>query len=214
MPRTLQDILIDINSYLDLEAALPTGDELTLRQNFANQAIWDAAATGQLSEFDKNFETPVTTLASISLPSDFREFKRAPQVLDSSGAWNEYDVIKPEERFDKSIGDRYSYILGNPRDGYTVIFNQLITNATISILYQRFPSGLLTLADVSEIPDPTFVSTQVESYVLQSRGDERFPFVNSVAQQKLQNMIGREGKPPGGQSRDLPGTPVPSNPLG
>lgn len=201
MSRTLLDILIDANATLDLSAEAPTGTELVLRANYANQAVLDAAAIGQFSEFDRIYETNTSTLATISLPSDFHEFKVDPQVLDSSGVWQEYKEILPKDKYGKSSADKYCYVLGNPSEGYVAVFNQLISMATLSILYQRSPSGLLTLTDVCELPDPTYVTRKVESYVLYARGDDRLAVAEGRAQQSLKNMAGREMKTPGGGMR-------------
>lgn len=195
---------------LDLEAAEPTGQELTLRTNFANRSVWDAAATGQFKEFKRTYETAVTssTLATIPLPSDFREFQVEPQI-DSSGSWTEYEELMPEDKFNKSRGDRFCYVLGEPGN-YNLILNNPI-DGTLSMVYQRFPSGLITLSDVCELPDPNYVATKVEAYVLQGRGDERFPLVNATAERQLANMTGREMKKPGGGANT---TKKPYNPLG
>ncbi len=198
--RTLSDILIAVNSYVDLEASLPTGDELTFRTNLANQAVFDAAAIGQFSEFDVVYEVDPSTNATVSLPSDFREFKTNPRQL-VSGSWVEFEEIDPTSIYDMNSSDKYCYVLGNRSSGYSAIFNGLTANATVSIIMQRYPSGLLTLTDVCELPDPTYVVAQTESYVLQSRGDDRFPYVDSTAQNKLRNMTGRDMKSPGGQGR-------------
>lgn len=201
--RTLQDILIAVNSYVDLEAAIPTGDELPFRANFANQAVWDAAGTAQLSEFDQVYEVDPSTNVTVSLPTNFKEFKSNPRQK-VGGAWYEFEEILPEQRYDKSDGDKYCYVLGNPAAGYNAIFNGLEANATLSFTIQRFPSGLLTLTDVCELSDPTFVVAQTESYVLQSRGDDRFPYVDSIAANKLRNLVGRDMKTPGGGMRSTP----------
>ena len=194
--KTLQNILIDANAYLDLDAAAPTGTELTTRANYANQAVWDASAVTQFSEFHKIYHVNPETLSSISLPSDFRELMAPPRQLLSSGSWSDpFEQIHPLERFNKESTDRYLYILGNPSSGYTAIFNALTASATLSFDYQRFPSGLLTLTDVCELPDPTFVTARVEAYVLESRNNDRFPIVKAEANAKLQNMVGREMKP-------------------
>lgn len=203
--RTLQDILIAVNSYVDLEASLPTGDELPFRANFANQAVWDAAGTAQLSEFDIVYEVNPATLASIALPTNFREFKSNPRQL-VNGSWVEYEEILPEDRYNHAPAERYVYVLGNPAEGYHAIFNGLTANATLSFTLQRFPSGLLTLTDVCEIADPTYVVSQTESYILQSRGDDRFPYVDSIARTKLLNLVGRDMKTPGGGMRKTPKT--------
>jgi len=202
MARTLSQILTDVNAVLDLEATLPTGDELVTRTNYANQAVWDASATGQLSEFKREYVTAVGTSATVSLPSDFRELMVDPQVLDSTGNWQEYEVIEAEERYEKSTNEKYAYVMGDPAAGYNLIFNQLISGATLSAVYQRFPSGLATLTDVCELSDPQVVARQTEQYVLYSRSDDRFPIAEQKAQRQLSNLMGREMKGSSGQSRD------------
>lgn len=202
MARTLADILIDDNSILDLAAAEPTGTELATRSNYANQAVWDAAATGQLREFKSEFLTPTSTLATIPLPINFREFQAWPNILTSTGNWQEYEPIDAEEKYQKASTDYFCYVLGNPSEGYNVVFNNIIADATLSVIYQRYPSGLLTLTDVCELPDPQYVVRKVESYVLYSRSDERFPVAEQRAQQSLANMMGRGMKDSSGQGAD------------
>ena len=201
--KTLSDILVDVNAYVDLNAALPTGDELITRINYANQAIWDAAAISQLSEFDRIYNTTSTASATIPLPSGFHEFKVSPMV-GSNGNWIEYPEISPEDRYSKETGDKYCYVLGNPREGYFAIFNGLDSGQTVSFTYQAFPSGFATLTDICELDDPTYVSTKTESYVLQSRGSDKFPYVDAVSERKLKNLIGRGMKSAGGQYRVSP----------
>ena len=173
--RTLQTILTDANAYLDLDAAVPTGSELVTRTNYANQAVWEASDIAQFPEFQKSYEVRATS-ATISLPSGFREFMTAPRLLDSSLTWLDYPEIRPDERYGKSTTDKYCYILGNPSEGYVAVFNNADTNCTLSITYQRYPSGFATLTDVCELSDPQYVVSRIESLVLQSRRDEGFPY--------------------------------------
>lgn len=202
MARTLAEILTHVNSIIDLEATTPTDSELTLRIDYVNQAIDEAASTGQFAEFDKVYEAGLTSAATVPLPSNFREFKVNPQLLDSSGNWNEYEEIAPHEKYEKGSGDRYCYVLGNPQEGYNLVLNSMIENATLSVIYQRYPSGVATLTDVVELADPIYIARKVESYVLYSRSDDRFPQANAIADRHLLNMYGRESKSPGGQSRN------------
>lgn len=203
MGRTLQDILIDANSYLDLEAAVPTGTELTTRANYANQSVWDASAVAQFSEFHQIHEVMVSNNASVALQSNFREFVVSPKQ-QIGGAWAEFPEIRPQDRFKYGPTDKYCYVVGNPVTGYTAVFNGLEANMTLSMDYQRYPSGLLTLTDVCELSDPTFVTTKTEAYVLESRNNDRFPIVKAEANNKLQNMVGREMKTPGGGANTIP----------
>lgn len=203
MARTLQNILIDANAYLDLEAAVPTSTELTTRANYANQSVWDASAVAQFSEFHQIYEVVVSNNASVSLPSNFREFVLAPKQR-LGGSWVDFDEIRPQDRFTKESTDKYCYVVGNPASGYTVVLNGLEANATLSMDFQRYPSGFATLTDVCELPDPTYVTTKIEAYVLESRNNDRFPIVKADANSKLQNMVGREMKTPGGGLNQIP----------
>ncbi len=207
--KTLQDILIQANAFLDMETGLPTGTEEGIRVSFADRAVWDAAAIGQFKEFKKVYETSVTrsSLASISLPNDWREFQETPRI-QNGGVWHEYEEIKPENKYAKGAGDSYCYVLGTPND-YTLIVNQPL-EGTLSMVYQRFPSGLATLTDRCELPNPNYVVTKLEAYVLEARGDERFPLMKNEAEKLLLNMAGREMKTPGGGKNT---TPIPRNPL-
>ena len=196
---TLNDILLDSASTLDLSASLPTGDELDLRINYANQALEDAAATGQLPEFKMEYSLYVTSIVTVPLPTGFREFQEDPKQL-TSGGWVAFPEIEAEEKHGNS--DYWCYVMGNPSDGYNAIFNELSTGATLSIIYQRYPSGMVTTSDVCELSDPTFVTRKIESYVLYSRGDDRFQIAESRANTTLLNMIGRKSKSSGGQGKD------------
>lgn len=190
----LQDILIDANSYLDLSAELPTGDELTTRVNYANQAVKDAAATGKLREFSSvYYVTP--SLATVPLPSNFREFEQSPVQLTSDGLYDEFQVLNPGDIFSKDGSSKYCYVLGNPASGYFAIFNNLTAGATLTVNYQRYPSLMATYSDMCELSDAQFVVSKIESYVLQARSDDRFPIVEADAQRRLQNMMGRNDIP-------------------
>lgn len=203
MPQTLAQILLDVNSYVDLSAAMPTGDELTTRSNYANQVIRDVSDMGQLPEFDQVYEVDPGSASSVLLPAGFREFKINPQQL-VNGAWTEYPEIAPQERYQKGAGEKYCYLLGNPASGFTAHFNNLEASCTLSFTYQAFPTGFPTLTSVCELRDSSYVVTAVESYVLQARGSDKFPYVDSIRANKLKNLFGRSMKSAGGQYRVAP----------
>lgn len=187
--KTLSQILTDIGAYIDLDAVVPTGDELGTRVNYVNQAIWDANAVAKLKEFETVLVV-APSLASVALPSNFKDFLRAPQQMDATGTYREYTLISPQERFDVDSDGYYSYLLGNPASGYTLVMMNQISGATLSIDYQRFPSGMATLTDMCELSDPQYVVSKACSYILQGRDDARFPIVEADSQRRLSNMIG------------------------
>lgn len=196
--KTLSQVLIDANSYLDLEAAEPTGTDLAVRINYAQQAINEWGAAYNWRQLNEHKEiTP--SMASISLPSNFRNFIGAPRFLNGSGVWLEYPQILVEEKYSKDSSDKYCYILGNPSSGYTLVLNGMASYISFSYDYQRYPSNVATLTDTVEVDDGEYIKTKVISYVLQSRSDDRFPLVEADANRMLSNMIGREmNRTPGG----------------
>jgi hypothetical protein len=192
---TLNQILLDASAVLDLSSSLPTGDELTLRQNYANQALNDAAATGQFPEFRVEYNLYTTGGTQVPV-SGFRELEVFPQALATNG-WLEFEEINEIDKYDAT--GNYFYITGNPQSGYVFNFSSgLEASMTLSIIYQRYPSGMPTLTSVCELSDPTYITRKIESYVLYSRGDDRFQIAEARANAVLQNMTGRKMKSPSG----------------
>jgi len=200
MARTLSQILSDVNSYIALDNSVPTGTDVTTWTDYANLAVLKASAKMPWEQFHKSIVTATSngplfaTVASISLPTNFREFDTAPQVDIGSGTFSSYVQILPIERYLKQPNDRYCYVLGNPSEGYTAVFNALAANATLYMDFQRFPSGFATLTDTCELDDDTYIVEQVKSYVLQARSDDRFPVVEDKAAQILEDMQGRQDR--------------------
>lgn len=184
--RTLEQILIDATAYLDLTAEVPTGDDLDVRVNYAQQAVREWADAYRWKELSTPI-TSVATLTTLSLPSNFKELEGIPKDMEG----NFYPEIRPADRVYQGINDKYSYIEGNHSQGYIATFNGLASLATLSLTYQRQPSNMATLSNFCEVPDDLFVVQKVISLVLQSRSDERFPTVEADSQRRLTNMIGR-----------------------
>ena len=188
--KTLSQLLVDINSHIDLEATLPSGTELTTRVNYINQAIYDANAIAKLKEFELVYAGPVAS--AVTLPQNFKETTDSIKQLNSSGVWEDFLLISPDESFDYTSGSKYAYITGNPASRYMLNLGGFTSGATLSFSYQRYPSGMATLTDVCELSDPEYVVLQASAYVLQGRDDARFPILNAQAQAKLQNMVGND----------------------
>jgi len=193
----LSNILIDTSAYLDLEAVLPSDDDLTLRSSYADRALREGAASGQLKEFSRVFETSMTA-PTISLPTDFREPEEIVYALDSSGGWAEFPIIQSRDKFKHSTSEQFSYITGNRQDGFILTLNNMASYTTISLPYQKYPNGFTTLTSICELSDELFVVRKIEAYVLESRSDDRFSIVDADANRRLANMAGRNSKKPPG----------------
>lgn len=197
MARTLSQILIDAQAYLDLEAVEPTGDDLTVRVAYAQQAVREWADSYQWRGLTQK-ENIYFTNATASFPTNFKELT----TISTDANGNQYPQILPGETVYKTSSDKYLYIEGNEAMGFTTTTNGLASLATLSITYQRQPSNMATLSDNCEVPDDGFVIKKVISLVLQSRSDERFPIVEADSQRLLRNMIGREMvRTPGGDMK-------------
>lgn len=184
----LEEILKSSNSYLDLEYALPIGTDLDVRKDFANQALREAANLYRFPEFNQSLVCGYSG-ATVTVGSNFRELIATPRV-EVDGTTYDYPEITLNQISEKEPTDKYCYVLGST-DNYNLIFNNLSADATLTILFSRFPSGMATLTDVCELPDAEYIKEKVISYVLQSRSDARFPQVDASANAKLRNMVGR-----------------------
>lgn len=197
---TLEDILLDSSSYLDLDAAVPSGTELTTRVRFSAMAEREWGHAAKWKQLKVELTPSLASFASIGI-ANFSELNGAPMEYLSDGIYQEYPEIAPEDRFYKDQSDQYSYITGNDASGFALHVNGINVNATLTIPYVREPSIMMTLTDVTEVPDPNFVTQRIISYVLQARNDERFPVVQAEGNRILRNMITTEQvRLPGGVS--------------
>jgi hypothetical protein len=195
--RTLSQILVDANAYLDLDASLPSGDDLSVRIAYAQEAVREWADSYRWKELTQKYNL-FLTLGTASLPGNFKELVSIPEDTNRQ----QYPEILPGDTIYKNTTDRYSYIEGNEAMGFTMTVNSLASLATLAITFQRQPSNMATLSDICEVPDDRFVVKKVISLVLQSRSDERFPTIEADAQRLLTNMIGRTMvQTPGGDMR-------------
>lgn len=190
--KTLSEILIEVNSELDLTAELPTADDLEVRTNFANQAVDEWASAYKWKQLDR-VTTTIASYASLSLQTNFRELTAVPMF---NGV--EHPEVSVGDTLSLTGSDRYVYITGGVQNSVLNI-NPFSSSATLSYTWQRYPSHMATLTSVCEVPDADFVKLKVIAKVLRSRLDERFPTVDAEASRVLSNMIGREmTKTPGG----------------
>lgn len=187
---TLEDILIETAAYLDQTTDLPTGDDYDTRVNFANQAIVTWQKAYRWNELKKKYVFSASTMATISLPSDFDVLSGNPQELLQNNNWREHTQVDPKMSYPPNPQAYICWQLGNERQGVNLIFNNLASGATISLDYFKTADSLATLTDKVEMADGSYVSDFVISRVLEARGDDRFPIVTSRAQQKLVGMIG------------------------
>lgn len=197
---TLNDILLDSSSYLDLDATLPTGTELTTRIRFANMAVDEWSTSAKWRQLKVETTPSLASFASIGL-SNLQYLDGAPMEYLSEGVYQEYPEIAPSDRFSKAVSAHYSYLTGNDASGKALHINGISVNSTLTIPYVRGASAMATLTDMCEVPDSSFVTQRIISYVLQARNDERFPIIMAEGNRILRNMITSEQiRLPGGNN--------------
>jgi hypothetical protein len=197
---TLNDILLDSSSYLDLDAALPTGTELTTRIRFSAMAVNEWADAAKWRQLKVESTPSLASFASIGI-SNFKRLNGPAMEYLSDGIYQDYPEVTPEEKYYKAQSDKYCYITGSDGQGFSLHVNGINVNATLTIPYMRGASVMATFTDVCEVPDPLFVTNRVISYVLQARNDERFPIVVAEGNRNLKNMIIQEQiRLPGGSN--------------
>lgn len=199
----LQEILLDSASYLDLDATLPTGTELTTRIRFANLAVKEWSEAYKWKQMKVESTPSLASFASLGI-DNFKKLNGFPMEYLSEGIYQAYPEIRPEDRFEKEIDAKYSYVLGSEGTGFSLHLNGIAVGATLTIPYIRSASTMATLTDICEVPDSTFVVDRVISYVLQARNDERFPIVIADGNRLLRNMITEEMLPLGGGVNTTP----------
>ena len=200
---TLNEILLDSASYLDLDATLPTGTELTTRIRFANLAVKEWSEAYKWKQMKVESTPSLASFASLGI-GNFKKLNGFPMEYLSEGIYQAYPEIRPEDRFEKEIDAKYSYVLGSEGTGFSLHLNGIAVGATLTIPYIRSASTMATLTDICEVPDSTFVVDRVISYVLQARNDERFPIVIADGNRLLRNMITEEMLPLGGGVNTTP----------
>lgn len=202
---TLQEALQGIGAILNQDTTLPTGTELTMQVNLVNQAISEWGHSYQWKQLRVNGFAPTFTVSmtSIGLPINFKILMSRPFDIAlgtaSSGANNDYEEIRPEDRFRKISTDRYCYTGGDRSVGYYMVINPpLASGVSLNFDYQMFPSSVVTLQDTIVIPAPHYVVKRVLSKIYEARSDTRFPTFKQEADDSLSRMMAEESALSGG----------------
>lgn len=202
MSQTLEELLKDQNTVLERSYTLPSDDELTYRVAVINQSVRKWANTAAWKQLKQELTPSVTSAnATVSLGTNHREFLQAPQVQTGTSTWREYPEEQLEAIYVKNESDYYCYVTGNPATGYYAKFNNLASGASLSITHLIYPSGMATLADKCEVPDPEFVLFDSTANIL-GPSSPRFTEMRTLANESLRNMLSRQAIiTPGGKNQ-------------
>lgn len=208
MRITLEDILKRVGGYVDQDATVPTGTDLTNRISYANRALddWGDIYDWEALTLKHSFTISEVSTASLSLPTNFKKPMSGLFVYPDGGSKpDEYELVRRNEAITKTASDKFAYLTGDIAAGLTLIVPKgLSSGASVFINYKMQPSSYATLSDVAQIQDPEYIVKRIISLVLESRGDERFPIVKAEADRTLGNMVEAQNAGNLGMNNQIP----------
>lgn len=179
--------------------------DYALRLNYLNRRERSWSETGKWQSLYKEFNTLTSTSSgntSISLPSNYRFLAGFTKITFDGSNTADFAEIKPTDEVQfESVSSQYVKILGNPSDGYTMVVNssnadkQLVSGASIKVLYYATPSSLTSPANVVTCPNPEYLVQGVIADIWEAREDARFQQAKVEANIVLQNMLEFEQTP-------------------
>lgn len=178
-------------SHMGETVTLPTesGEEWNLYLSYINQAQTDWAEGYAWKQLYKQVNT-FSAGATVTFPTDFRKFD-GPMLIATDGATFEYQKINPEEVTQKNEVDKYFYVLGNKRDGYSAIVNPATLASTSSIFYSYWASAptLSAGTDITPCSDPQYLVERALTYYWRAEDDSRFLVAERNADLILRRML-------------------------
>lgn len=197
MRLTVDEIMTQIASTVNQEATAPTagGTEWSLWLQYINRGIAEWARANDWEDMRRVFYPGVTgvSLASISLPMDFRKLADAPKLYNPTNAdpIPYPEVLWEQESLYNINTDNYVKILGDTMNGYTAVFSPptMASGASLQIQYYAMPTSLASPAQYSPVPDAQFLVDRTIAYILEARSDSRFQLEENKARERLLSMV-------------------------
>ena len=190
---TLQEIQDRLSAALDQDSSVTAGaGDWDLRLKYINMAQTEWSQFYDWQVLYKEYPISTGSLASITLPTDFRKLATYPRIYADNTIY-QYDEVRPQERFEKESSSKYVYIMGNVKDGYTMVLNPQPTSVvSISIPYYCTPASLASPSDVTVVPDGNYLVHRALAYITMGADDTRFTISAAEADKLMARMLERE----------------------
>lgn len=192
---TVQQIMRQIASTVNQEAIPPTegSAEWSLWLDYINRAYQEWAESNDWEGLRRRFYPGVTgvSLASVSLPDDYRKLASAPKVWGDTETGVDFPEVLPEQDGLYRISDKYVNVVGNQVDGYTMVFHPgtLASGASVQIDYFSTPTSLASNVEYPITQDPQYLVDRTIAYIFEARSDPRFQIEENKARERLMTMI-------------------------
>lgn len=187
---TLEQILQKVGSYVDQDATTPTSSDLVNRTNFVNMAYDEWAETTDWPELISTYTATVsgTSITQMSLPTNFSKVQ-SPLYVEENGSTFIYDQYRTDEWLTDTTKYTF-YLSGNYVEGYKLNIPKCLENGSIiNLKYKAKPSTLSGLTAQPVLSNPNYLVQRTIAYVLESRGDTRFPTAKADAERLMAMML-------------------------
>lgn len=207
MPQvTLLQVLADIGAFVDQDTTPPSGTDLNVRVNLADQAQRKWGQTYGWNQLKNPNSVLTFGLSGTSIALDPRFDELNSPIFDVSLTSNNmYQEIDPADRYTKLPTDKYCYLVGNDSAGRALVINPAMTSgASLVYDWQAYPSTLASTNSTLTCPVPAYIVFDVEASILRARADQRFPLIQAQADDILRSMIEGQDAPDGGVQNTVP----------
>lgn len=169
-------------------------DDWNLRRSYLNRAQRDWSERFDWPQLYKEVNSrtsQATGNATIAMPTNFRKLATPLRAAESSNLLTDVPQVDPQEKGRFGTSDKYSYILGDPSNGYNLVTQNvsLGSGASISFSYYQSPNSLVSGNDISLCPNPNYLVQQGLYYYFLANEDNRFQDQRSEAEKILANML-------------------------
>lgn len=192
---TVQQIMRQVSATVNQEATAPTeaSAEWLLWLDYINRAYQEWSEANDWEALRRRFYPGVTgaSLASISLPGDYRKLAVAPKLWVDTETGVDFPEVLPEQVGLYGTQDKFVKIVGNHTDGHTMVFHPgtLSSGASIQIDYFSTPTSLASNIEIPITQDPQYLVDRTISYIFEARSDPRFQIEENKARERLLTMI-------------------------
>lgn len=188
------------------EATVPTSadDEYTVGIPLANEAInrwskydntmWKELFTTRVIEADGD-ATVVAGQTNYAAPDNMQLAGGYVKITNSTGAvLQRYPILEPQEAQFKSDNSSFSYFIGDPNNGFTLVLNPApvagspIIGGTIDYVYYKKPTKFEVGADITEMADPYFIVHRMLANRFRSSRNPYYGSAKSDAEDSLRTM--------------------------
>lgn len=196
--KSLTDIQVDIAFEIDGNATISaTSTDWATRLPPINRALIDWAESYEWRSLKKIHNGVVSTStgnASYALPTDFKKMMGYPAITWDGATTEQFPIVEPERNYTKSANDNYTNVLGNQNSGHVMYIHSqtLASGASVQFPYYAHPASLSTTSQISECPDPSYITQRALYYIYKAREDGRFPEAKVESNVILARMIENE----------------------